>query len=141
MGTKLIEPYLCMKRKIDSFGQNDRTMPRAFIHFLCLSRSVSGLFPYGQPDFSFFFHISILPRKSVYNTVSGVIDAQMRPLSSSSASKHSPRNRQIFIKKNCTRQTGNTWLWTSNEYLLSRYCKALECLGMKRIQRLHRLCL
>ncbi len=53
--------------------------------------------------YSFFFNfISFLPRKSVYNTVSGVIDPQIRPLSSS-ASKHSPINRQIFINKNCIR--------------------------------------
>jgi hypothetical protein len=35
----------------------------------------------------------ILPRKSVYKTVSGVIDPQIRPLSSS-ASKHSPKKKE-----------------------------------------------
>jgi hypothetical protein len=45
----------------------------------------------------YYFNFIFLPRKSVYKTVSGVIDPQIRPLSSS-ASKHSPRrNRQVII--------------------------------------------
>jgi len=51
----------------------------------------------GQVTYFFNFYFIILPRKSVYKTVSGVIDPQIRPLSSS-ASKHSPRrNRQVII--------------------------------------------
>jgi hypothetical protein len=77
-----------------------RSMSRPFTREYCFSLCTTG-FSFLLMNINFdgqsrFYFISILPRKSVYNTVSGVIDPQMRPLSSS-ASKHSPRNRQIII--------------------------------------------
>ncbi len=92
--------YIKKNRNIQSFILTEWSNGAgSCIHFLCLSRSVSRLFPMDNRIFfstnEYQFSISILPRKSVYNAVSGVIDPQIRPLSSS-ASKHSPKNRENF---------------------------------------------
>lgn len=86
MDTGLIGHDLCItKKKTNSFRQNDWELLLSFPVVIQLT-------VWSIPLWTYF---AFLPRKSVYNTVSGVIEAQMR-LWSSSPSKHSPRKRDQF---------------------------------------------